>query len=441
MESGRDSKKWTFSLLDLFLLFLAVLQGTSQLFDFVLPAEDGSAPSLLKIWLALGNNISENWVAISVSLIFLVLACLMYRSLSHNSSSPNGGLKSIGLLLINLALCFKVYSVCSVSEKIAYLSEHLPAVAIISIIVLFVIAAILVIRQEYENAKEINQISQNPNQDPDSKASTEDDRTATDFHSDTQSGREMAFRLKHPFSYAYRSFVANIGKNREINREHKKQILQIKAETEKRKKDIEIENLRETGWIPESKGERVFGNLSALLAFFACIFLIVLLFTRCKDGASFQALQEIADYIFGLTNLLDGAAGPLTNFLLSSGVLFLLVILFLTFFLLIYISIRLVLYLLLHTAEDIDKIHRIGRAIKTFVLGVLDGAMRPLLFLPDFLECLETMLLDTDMDEKIDKMYPPTCQSPNPTETNPNGVSSETDLSGTGQTEKTGGFV
>lgn len=395
------------SLLSLFLLFMALLQASSQLLALFFPTENEPKPSLLKVWLSLGNEMAENWVAVSISLIFLVLGCLLYGILSHKSSFPGSNLTSVGLLFINLALCLRVYSNSSISEKIAYLALHLPTVIIISIVVFFVIVGMLVIQKEQKNTKELERLFHKANVESEGKSPTEGggDNNGK-LGTDTGSDPEIAFQLKHPFSYAYRSFVKDLDTKREIKREHKKQLLQIKVEAEQQKKNAELESLQKTGYIPENKKESVIGYISAFIAFLICIGLVIFLSIQNGNTGAPNILQGITDYILGITGILNAAKGPLTNFLLSSGVLFLFVILILTFFLLVYTSLRVIAYLLSHPAEDTERIHRIGKAIKTFFLGILDGALRPLLFLPDFLECLENMLLDTDMDQKINEMYP-----------------------------------
>jgi len=407
------------SLLNLFLLFIAALQGSSQLLGLFFSPESILEPSLLKVWLSLGIDMSKNWVAISILLIALVLGCHLYNILSLKSSSPRNRLMSIALLLVNLVLCLRVYSTSSFFDKIAYLTANLPTVIIVSIIVLFVVAIILVIQKERKNTKELEELLQGEVNKSGNEAlptgdSTDTGRPTTDMRCDP----ETVFRLEHPFSYAYRSFVKDLGKKQKIKREHKEKMLQIKANTEEQKKNTELKNLQEKGYIPENKAENIVGYISVLLAFLICIALVIFLFTQNGKGGSLIIIQQITNYILDITGILDDAKGPLTNFLLSSGILFLFVILILTFFLLVYITLRVVAYLFTHPAEDTARVHRIGKAIKTFVLGLLDGALRPLLFLPDFLECVEDMLLDTDMDEKIDKIYPPVNLSSELTEAN-----------------------
>lgn len=395
------------SLPRLFLHFLALLQGSSQLLGRFYSAEDGSKP-LLKVWLSLANEMSENWAAVSISLILLVLGYLLYSCLAHKSSFPGDNRELIWLLFINLALCLRVYSNNSISEKIAYLAPHLPAIIIISIVVVFVILGILVIQKEHKNTNELENLFQRTSVEQKSKTPTEDGTTNNVKPGmDTQSDPEAAFRLMHPFSYAYRSFAKDLDAKREIKREHKKRQLQIEDDAEQQKKNTEHDGSQKNSYRPENKRESVVGYVSAFMAFLICAGLIIILFTQSGSGEIPNMIQEIANYFLGITGILNAAKGPLTNFLLSSGVIFLIFILFLNFFLLVYTSLRVIAYLLSHPAEDTERIHRIGRAIKTFFLGTLDGVLRPLLFIPDFLECIGKMLLDTDMDEKIDEMYPP----------------------------------
>ena len=171
--SGKSKSTSGISLLNLFLLFIAVLQGSSQLLGLFFSPENMPEPSLLKVWLSLGTDMSENWVAISISLIALVLGCRLYNVLSHKSSFPHNGLRSVGLLLINLALCLRVYSSSSVFDKIAYLIVHLPTV----IIVFFLVMIILVIQKEHRNTKELEELFQGTRNQPESEILPEGNNT------------------------------------------------------------------------------------------------------------------------------------------------------------------------------------------------------------------------------------------------------------------------
>lgn len=392
------------SLLNLVLLFIAVLQGSSQILGLFYSPEDISVPSLLKVWLALGDDFSANWVAVSIVLIFLVLGYRLYSALVFKPSSPGSGWRSVCFLLVNLALCLRVYSSESLFEKIAYLTAHLSTILIVSIIVFFITLIVLVVQREIRNTKELHEHYQNAGNIPGSEGSSEGSDPPPAFG--TRYDPETAFRLEHPFSYAYRSFAKDLNDKKRIKREHKEKMLQIKAKAKQRKKKTELRNLQENDSTPVNMGENIIGVFSVILAFAICTVLIIS-FAQNKNGEILIIIQQIARYCLEITGILDASKGPLLNFLLTSGILFLIVVFILTFFLLIYMTIRVLFYLLIHSDEDTKRIHRIGRAIKTFVLGILDGALRPLLFLPDFLECIEDMLLDTDMDDKINEIYPP----------------------------------
>lgn len=402
-----DTPIFRISLLNFFLFFMALLQASSQLLTPLFITEDEPTPSVVKVWLSLGNEMAENWVAISLTLIFLVLGCRLYSLLSHKSYFSGNNLTSVGLLFINLGLCLRVYSNRSISEKIAYLALHFPTVVIIFIVVFFVIVGILVIQREQKNTKELDEVFYKENDEAGSKLFTEgggDNNGATE--TDIKSDPEIDFQLKHPFFYAYRSFAKELDKKREMKLDHKKKLLQIKVDIKQKKKEVKLNRLQEQDEKPVDKIECLIGYISASVAFLFCIGLVIFLANQTGNNRVTNILKGIIDYILGITGILNDAKGPLTNFLLSSGVLFLFVILLLTFFLLVYFSIRVIVYLLSHPAEDTERIHWIGKAIKSFFLGILDGIFRSLFFLPDFLKCLEDMLLDTDMEKKIDEVYP-----------------------------------
>lgn len=415
--------------LNFFLIFFAVLQGSSQLLGLFLLTEDDHTPSLLKIWLSLGDQISENWLAVSVSLFILVFGYQIYTSLSFKPSLPGSNSKSIWLLFINIAICLRIYSSISISKKITYLASHLSTVVIMLIIVFFATAGIIIIKKERRNTEELNSLFQEVRDEKKEKVSSEDGTTDNvEANTNTPSDLEVAFRLKHPFSYAFRSFAKDLYLMNEIKRENKKKLLEIKCNTKRQINEIQLKKIQKTGNKPEDKGENAIGYFSAFLAFAICVCLIIFLVAQNSNGGNLKIIEiikSITNFIRGIAGSLGDAEGPLTEFLLTSGVLFLFVILVLAFFLLVYTSIRVIAYLLSRPSEDTKRIHRIGKAIKTFVLGILDGALRPLMFIPDFLECLEEMLLDTNMDEKIEQMYPPTDSSPEASETTPTDVADE----------------
>ena len=268
---------------------------------------------------------------------------------------------------------------------------------------IFIVLGIFVLQKEQKNTKELEGHFHKTTVGLEDDSSTEgggdnNGKPGTD----TGSNSEIPFQLMHPFSYAYRSFVADLNKKNKIKLEYKKKLLKIKAEEKHKKK---ISRLRENDG-PENRKESVIGYISAVIAFLLCIGLVCFLSIQNGIAGATRVIQGITKHILGVTEILTAATDPLTNFLISCGVLFLFVILILTLFLLIYTSLRVVVYLLSHTDEDTERVHRIGKAIKAIFLGILDGALRPLLFLPDFIECLENMLLETDMNQRIDEMYP-----------------------------------
>lgn len=380
------------TLVDYFLLLVAVVQGSSQLLEIFIPTAKYSRTSLLTVWLSLGNDISENWVAVSIFLTALVLGNALYRTLLKRNSSFGSSSTSIVLLFINLALCLRVYSNKSLAEKIQYLSAHLPTVFIISIIIFFVAVGIIIIKKERTNAEEIEKLSKGAHKNAPEES--------TVSPTGAQSAEEL-FQVRHPVSYAYRSFIKHLNAKKEIKRNHKLEMLQIKSN---RKEEESKDNSK----VPnESKNERNFGIISVCLALIVSIFLFAFLVRQRRNGSGIIFIEQITDLLLNMTKDLDKAQGPITNFLVSCGILFLIFLIFLVIFLMIYASARIALYLLFHFAEDNNEVHKISKRIKVFIFGLIEGALRPLMFIPDFLESLELMLLNTDVESQVDRIYPP----------------------------------
>lgn len=380
------------TLVDYFLLLVAVVQGSSQLLEIVVPTAKYSRTSLLTVWLSLGNDISENWVAVSIFLTALVLGNALYRTLLKRNSSFGSSSTSIVLLFINLALCLRVYSNKSLAEKIQYLSAHLPTVFIISIIIFFVAVGIIIIKKERKNAEEIESLSKGEHE----KATEETTGSPT-----TAQTVEEIFQVRHPVSYAYRSFIQHLNTKKEIKRNHKLEMLQIKSN---RKEEESKNNSRKT---KESTNDRISGVISVVFALIFSIALIVAFFWQKSGESGIDIIEQITDLMLNMTKDLGKAQGPITSFLASCGTLFLIVLIILVIFLMIYASVRIALYLLSHLAEDNNEVHKISKRIKAFIFGLIEGALRPLMFIPDFLESLELMLLNTDVESQVDRIYPP----------------------------------
>lgn len=403
-ESGSSGKN---RLLNWLLLVLAALQGSSQLLKFFIQDEILTKPSLISVWISLGNAISENWATFSVTLILVVLGYFLYKRLyseevSNANEAKRGRLNSIFLSIANLILCNRIYSSNSISEKIECISANIPTAIVLAIIVLLGVAGILFIKNEKKISKELATMSTSKDKLDEENYTHEDGDGSGKIDLDS----EASFKIRHPISYAFRTFSNYFAEKSELKHALKKEKAQTKISVEKAKKERLLESISkgkfEYGYVWDNQ----FGRLSAIIALLVSCGLIYIVGFGDKGSDIAVVINKLIDNIVGFTNSINSAEQPLMEFLASAGTLFLFVILFLTVFLLIYITIRVLTYLVVSAGEDVNRIRRLGRLIKVFVFGVVDSALRPLLFIPDFIEHVEMAILGTDLDERIKNMYP-----------------------------------
>ncbi len=118
-----------------------------------------------------------------------------------------------------------------------------------------------------------------------------------------------------------------------------------------------------------------------------------------------KSLDLINKFIDNSSSFLESMENPVLNWFSLFGNAFLITVIFVLIDFLIYFFIRTMLYFGLNSKEDSAFIKRFARQLKTFFFGIADGAMRLLLFLPDFLELIEYFLLGTDIDEMVRERY------------------------------------
>lgn len=386
-------------MLNWLLLFLAVMQASSQFLEFYMQDKVVSEPSVLKIWLSLGNEITNNWAAFSATLTFLVLGCLLYSRLVNNSDTDvkRTWVEPIFLLIVNLSLCIRIYSNESVSEKIEYIGSNLPGTIVVAIIITFAITGILLISNNQTIKKEINEIYKQKNGD----SSNENSKVNNEERDSSIAEQELTFRMRHPFSYAFRSFVGDFENRKRIKREYKKEMIRLKTEEKRVKATQKLDELGKKGFHNDK-----LGTVAVVISLILCIALFVTFGFTENGKAAIESFNEIINIIVGINESMEHAEQSLTSFLSSAGVLFLFVVFFFTIFILIYIVVSVLIYILTNVGQDTDIIQKRSKLIKVFVFGIIDGAIRPLLFLPDFLKCVEESVLEVNLDEKINELYP-----------------------------------
>lgn len=385
------------------LIVLAIIQGSSQLLEIFFFNNQTASPSLPNMWISVGKEISKNWFAFSISLILLVLGYFLYKRICGFINWKNRGTKkewvnTLLLLLINLSLCNKVYSSDSISKKINEISNHIPTAIVVVIISVLGILTALLIRSHAKVSEELKDVS-----NLESKDSTE---AKKEWHDREFNDDELKFRMRHPFSYAFRSFANYLTDKRKLKQEYKKEKIQTKISVEQEKRGEIVKSISKGNYKHEYELSNKGGIASAVVSLVVSCLLVYCFCFSDGNNIITPTINKVVQKLTDITETMINAEEPLMTFLTSAGLLFLFVVTFLTIFLLLYLSIRVVLYLVLSAGEDSERICRCGQLVKIFVLNAIDSALRPLLFIPDFLEHVEIAILGTDLDQKIQEFYP-----------------------------------
>ena len=399
-KSGEGSR---ISLFNWILIVLIIVQGSSQLLEFFTYGQQSAWSFLPDMWISLGRAFTDNWFPASVALILLTAGYTLYQQLTNAKSSKSAEekkerIRTIFLLLINLALCNRIYSAKSLLEKVDDISAHIPTAIVVSILLALGILTLIFISRHQKVNQELEGRSAAKSND---SASHADNPEFPQNNID----EELKFRMRHPFSYALRSFIGYLAENRKLKQDLKKEKLQTKISVEKARKQALVQDIRKGKhtYMQQDK----FGTVAAALSLVICALLVcVLCFDDNARNVISPILNGVAQNAEKVAEFFNQNQQPLIELLISLGIPFLAVVAFLTIFLLLYICMRVVFYFLTDTGEDNDKILRCGKLIKIFVFTTIDSVLRLLLFVPDFIEHVEMIILGTDLDEKIQEFYP-----------------------------------
>ena len=104
-----------------------------------------------------------------------------------------------------------------------------------------------------------------------------------------------------------------------------------------------------------------------------------------------------------LSNWLSSVEEPLRTLMLCVGTPVIVVIVTALIYLSVNTFIRVAFRMLISHKKDSKRIDRTIAMIKKFFFDTFDGIMRPIFLIPDFLELIEELLLETDLQEKIDE--------------------------------------
>lgn len=398
-------KKFTFARLTLFVL--ALLQFVSQLLQAVLEQKTISNHFMLNILVSLGESICNNWVSFSLTLMFVVIGYLIYKSICISEDNRQSkeykeykkcAIRALIMVMINLALCNKIYSTVSINQKVTFLKTHIDTVVLLTIILACATVVILLIRNENQVKQDIEKM----------KTDGKDSAEAKDLLSASLDKDELVkFKMMHPVSYYFRTLVAYNTEKKKLKQEREKKLIKLQMQYDEEEGKKKLHNLPEKVTIAkasffESKPWKTFEIIVSVGLTLAVIGIAIYSIIRHNLLSVILNPDEIKQNL----EKLDFSSTAAMELLQRVGMLFLIIAVFFVAFLIIYIIIRITLYLIFVHVEDEDLIKRCAKVIKALVFTSFDSGMRLLLFIPDFVEKVENVLLSTNIDEKIQELYP-----------------------------------
>lgn len=389
-------------LFDWLLTIFAIIQGSAQLVGVFVPENTVATSSLLKIWISIGDTISDNWLAFSITLVLTALGYFLYRLIyctpqADKDEEKRRAIVTSFLVIINLALCNKIYSTQSLSEKLIFFKSHIAIIIIAILIILPIIAATLFFKNERKITEKLSKIN----------SKSEPMRSADGINGQNNAVDEYnlaSFRMQHPISYAMRSMASYRGYKAKLKYDKDMNKIQLKMKLEKERFAKKIDKLNQDG--KEKESPKVTQILA--IAFSTVSSLTVTVALTClllKEGTLFEFLANPELLMEKLLNF-ERSSSVIYQLLFRLAIVFSLVIVCFVIYLIVYIVIRIAIYMIFKAGEDESILIRCSKTIKVFVFKSFDSAMRLLLFIPDFIEEVESVLLDTDIDEKIQELYP-----------------------------------
>ena len=394
MENNR------FLLARVVLTILAFIQGSAQLLKACFSGNDNQ---VIKVWISIGDSICNNWIAFSVFLLFAAIGYIYYETIFFSDENVSvdevrnykkAVVKTILLVIINLILCNQIYSTDSLSAKAQYLQDHVEAVVICTVIFAAIVIALLFICHEKKVRSDIDKMKGQ------SVANTENGESE-DGTIDVSKLAE--FKLSHPISYAFRSLIDNRTEMQKLRAEREKKYIELRIKFDeeshnKKIKELQNKDISKANSTMEDPREDIFIKSSAIISMLIslalAIFLLVLYQRNITDG--------LYNWLKNMGELSELAAKVLQEI----GKIFLIVVVYFATYLIIYLIFRVTVYLYFHHSDDENIIANCAKAIKTIVFLSIKSGLRLIIFIPDFIEETEKVLLNSDMDAKIKEMYP-----------------------------------
>ena len=371
----------------LFVLFIAV-QGFAIISGFLIQHGFANPDSrLLALLLAFGSPLFENWQMFSIIFMAVYIFDIIAKERKGEKGHQSIFINSI-LLCVNLLFCNQLYRIDSVQEKLTYIKNHLwgfclfLVVAIVTPIIITTLIRLIRARQAYNDEIEKDDC---------------DRESRINRHTQETEYREKKLFIQHPLLSAWNKYLKYCSEKNEVKYNKKAERLKIKA-------DADLVKYR------KKKGEdsnQIIPTIVGLVSILFVIALNIICFVVKINGTSLIEVLHtvIKDFFTNSSEAIGDISNPALNWFQIFGSVFLILfaILLINFF--VYFSLRSVLYFLFNTREDAEPFNRIIKKLKYFLFEIANGAVRLLLFFPDFLILLENLVFELDMDEIVDNYF------------------------------------
>jgi len=426
----------------LYIMFLAV-QALSLSSAFIIKNEftNDTALPFFRFWNILGGKIFENWLPFSIMYIAIFVGSILGSQLRARSYVGKRFLNTT-LLCMNLILCNRLFDTSELQTRVEFITDNIWGV------LGFVLSAIIVILVGYALKKAREAKKEQPNQPP--TQINDNNPAPTNTHTEipysfSSRTEEERYMKRHPITYIWNSFKYYLSRKKQIKHLTKATYYEEKAKAKTEAKiriyqkkyadKFNSYNPKQSIWIwirdkmsnkdsaanascnseddhiPHRERPSMVNIISGFLSIIIVIAVDVLFFIWLAKPdilpGSFlkTALESIKTFIIHGSNFLDNIETPVLNWFLVFGNALLIAIVFILIDFLLYFIARVLIYFIFSPKEDAAIIKRFSRQLKTFFFNMVDGVMRLLLFIPDFLELIEDFLLDTDIDKLVEDKF------------------------------------
>lgn len=415
-------------LLNWILLIFATIQFTSQLFNYMLQNRIIENSPYVNVLVSLGTPISDNWYSYSSLFIFTVLVCILYNKIINKECQKHNNFSVIFMLLVNLVLCNKLYSSVSVREKANYIMNNKHQFIFIPIIILIFMIIIYMLNKSHKLNEEFSNTS--PPDANNNEEQAKNDIANPQFNSDSE------YVWKHPFAYVWNTYKYYFAQRKQVKNLYRKQKAEIKVGhkihkkslknkenenelkllEEKLKTDVQVNNILQEKRVKNAslsdtslnelynKNSSIPGIIAIIVTFIIIAVIIFIIIITGKNEFA-EKIKDVIQDLNILGKFINEGQDSSLNFILACGSLLLLLFIPFLLFFVIYLFVRIIIYFLSNTKEDNLAVERLVHLNKRFIFELGDSVMRILLFLPDFLECVQNILLETSLDEKLDEVY------------------------------------